>query len=303
MSYRLADFGSYRAGGRLHEVRDGVPVALPVTREVTLTHDPRGTFAVESAYVQFFVPEPRNAAPPVVLLHGGGLSGAVWEATPDGRKGWLHGLLAAGYEVHVVDNVERGRAGFAPGLWEGAPVLRSLEDAWSLFRIGPEEGFARRAPYPGALFPAEALEAFAKGFAPRWVSTGAAQAAALKAVLEPLEGAILICHSQGAEPAFAALEAGAHVSHLVAVEPSAGPEAPEHFAGMGLTLVEGDYLDTGNLWRRQRAMWALMAGAACEAGARVAHLASGGALATGHSHLPMCDRESEACLAAILATL
>ncbi|MEQ9259757.1 MAG: alpha/beta fold hydrolase [Roseovarius sp.] len=303
MTYRLADFGSYRAGGRLHEVREGAPMELPVTREVTLTHDPRGTFAVESAYVQYFIPEPRKAAPPVVLVHGGGLSGAVWEATPDGRKGWLHGLLAAGYEVHVVDNVERGRAGFAPGLWPGEPVLRSLEDAWSLFRIGPKEGYARRAAYPGALFPAEAIVDFAKGFAPRWVSTGEAQAAALTAVLEPLEGAILLCHSQGAEPAFAALEQGAEVSHLVAVEPSAGPERPESLAGRGFTLVEGDYLDITNLWRRQRAMWSLVADAACEAGARVAHLASGGALAPGHSHLPMCDRESEACLAAILETL
>ena len=62
----LRDFGSYTAGGRLHRVTEGQPRDLPVTRDVTLTFDPRGTFAVEQAYVQYFIPDPLRDAPPVV---------------------------------------------------------------------------------------------------------------------------------------------------------------------------------------------------------------------------------------------
>ena len=42
----------------------------------------------------------------------GGLTGACWETTPDGRPGWLHNFLSAGFAVYVLDNVERGRSGF-----------------------------------------------------------------------------------------------------------------------------------------------------------------------------------------------
>ena len=57
------------------------------------------------------------------------MHGSTWETTPDGRPGWINLLLAQGYEVHVLDNVERGRSGFAPGLWRDDPILRSQEEA------------------------------------------------------------------------------------------------------------------------------------------------------------------------------
>lgn len=298
----LRDFGSYTAGGRLRRVTEGTVRKIAVTRDVTLEFDPKGSFAVEHAYVQYFVPEPRRPGPPVVLLHGGGLSGTMWETTPDGRPGWLQLLLARGFEVHVIDNVERGRAGFAPGLWEGAPILRSLEDAWSLFRLGPPEGFAARRPFAGQLFPVEALEALARGFVPRWLSTLPQQAAALRAVLERLGGAVLICHSQGAEPAFAAIAAGAPVAHLVAVEPSSKPAPGEMPGRVPVTLVIGDHLGIDPLWRGRAAAWRQLARDLAAAGNAVHVLASGDGLSPGHSHLPMQDRGHDACLDAILAT-
>ena len=299
MPVTLRDFGSYTAGGRLHRVTEGEPHDIQVTRDVTLTFDPRGTFAVEHAYVQYFIPEPRRDAPPVVLLHGGGMTGTVWETTPDGRPGWLHLLLAQGYEVHVIDNVERGRAGFMPGLWPGEPVLRSLEDAWTLFRIGPPAGFETRTPYPNQRFPTDALEALAKTFAPRWLSTGLQQAAAVKAVLDRLDAPTLIAHSQGADPAFEAIAKGARASHLVLVEPSAEPADPATLADIPVTLITGDHLDINDLWRTRAAAWATFAADLRAAGTTVHHPA----LAPGHSHLPMHDLGHDTVLDAILATL
>lgn len=298
----LRDFGSYTAGGRLHRVTEGEPRAMPVTRDVTLTFDPRGTFAIEHAYVQYFIPEPRRDAPPVVLLHGGGMAGTVWETTPDGRQGWLPLLLAEGYEVHVIDNVERGRAGFMPDLWPGDPILRSLEDAWSLFRIGPPDGFATRRPFAGQKFPADRHEALARTFAPRWLSTGPQQAAAVKAVLDGVGDAILITHSQGAQPAYEAISQGARVSHLVVVEPSAEPDETATLADTDITLVTGDYLDINDLWRERAAAWDSFETGLRATGRPLHRLASGTALPPGHSHLPMHDHGHDVVLTAILAT-
>ena len=303
MRYGLRDFGSYTVGGRLHEVTEGEPVEIAVTREARLVHDPRGHFAVEHAYVQYFIPEPRNAAPPVVLVHGGGLTGAIWEGTPDGRPGWLQLLLRRGYEVHVIDNVERGRAGFAPGLWHGDPILRSLEDAWTLFRIGPPEGFACRRPHPGQLFPAGYLETLARGFVPRWLSTGPMQAAAMAALFDRLGPALVICHSQGAAPVFAALEQSVQIAGLIAVEPSAGPAAPERLRDVPTVLISGDYLDQDAFWRESRERWVRIEKSLTAIGAPVCGLATGSGLPAGHSHLPMLDHGNEACLDAALGLL
>ncbi len=208
MSYILRDFGSYTISGRVIEVTEGEPRDVSFTRSASYTYDPRGHFAVEQAYVQYYIPDARNDAPPVVLVHGGGMHGSTWETTPDGRAGWINLLVAQGYEVHVLDNVERGRSGFAPGLWEGDPILRSQEEAWSIFRIGPADGFATRTPFQGSLFPVEAFDAFVRNMVPRWLTTSPLHVKALIELLHNTGPAIVMCHSQGGETALDAARQG-----------------------------------------------------------------------------------------------
>ncbi|MEO1677981.1 MAG: hydrolase [Pseudomonadota bacterium] len=302
MGFRLRDFGAYTVGGRLHHVSEGEPHQIAVTRDVTLTVDPRGHYAVEHAYVQYFIPEARRPGPAVVLLHGGGMCGTVWEGLPGERKGWLHLLLDRGYEVHVVDIVERGRAGFAPDLWDGAPVLRSMEDAWTLFRIGPTEGFATRTPFPDQRFPVSDMEALARLFVPRWLSTAALQQAALHALLVRLGGPIVICHSQGAETVFGAVAEGAPIDRIIAVEPSADPRAPDRFAGVPMVIAAGDHLDHSELWRGLSTRWQHSVATLTASGAHATILSKDTSLAPGHSHLPMLDAGHDdyldACLTA-----
>src|SRR4051794_4690020 len=90
MALTLDDFGSFTVGGRFVTV-DGPDVQhvrlstdLPAYRV-----DSTGRYHVEQSYVQYFVPQHASGAP-VVLVHGGGLTGSCWETTPDGRPGWLH---------------------------------------------------------------------------------------------------------------------------------------------------------------------------------------------------------------------
>lgn len=304
MTYRLKDFGSYSVGGRILEVTEGQPRKVRFTRSAEYTLDPRGHFAVEQAYVQYFIPEDRRPGPPVLLVHGGGKTGACWETTPDGRPGWLQLLLLRGYEVHVVDNMERGRAGFAPGLWEGEPVLRSLEEAWDLFRIGAPEDFAARRPFPGQLFPAEALEAMARNFAPRWLTTSHLLVKALVAVLERIGPAVVICHSQGGELTFDAHHAVPElVSGIIALEPSGFPRTAAQLAATPFVLVLGDRLDVAEHWRARRDGWYGLAADLAAADAPVSVLDPANSFGPGNSHMLMMDANSEAVLNASLVAL
>lgn len=302
MVYALRDFGSYTVGGRLLEVTEGAPRKVQFTRSASYDYDPRGHFAVEQTYVQYFVPDRRRDAPPVVLVHGGGMhGGSTWETTPDGRPGWLHLLLDRGYEVHVVDLVERGRSGFHPGLWPGDPIVRSAEEAWTLFRIGGAEGFAERRAYPGSQFPVEAFDAFLRGFVPRWLTTGAVQTAGLIAVLERLGMASLVCHSQGGEIVFDAWRTARDRIHgILAVEPSAFP--PEDLS-CPLTLLAGDYLTAGAHWEARCRGWRASVAALGRTNRDAVYIDTAEAIAPGGSHFLMMDKYLAAVLEVSIASI
>jgi len=88
---RLADHGWFYAGGEYVE-RDGKPLL-------------RGAM-----YVERFVPEKQTQPYPVVMIHGNGQTGTNFTGTPDGRRGWAHDFLRAGYTVYVADQPARGRS-------------------------------------------------------------------------------------------------------------------------------------------------------------------------------------------------
>jgi len=295
VSYRLRDFGSYTVGGRVHHQIEGAPFTVNFTRSASYDVDPRGHFAIEHGYVQFFVPEARNCEPPVVLVHGGGMSGSCWETTPDGRAGWLHLLLRQGYEVHVLDNVERGRAGFAPDQWDGEPLLRSMEEAWCLFRFGPADGFCTRAAFSGQKFPVTHLESFARSFVPRWLGTTGLQTQVLLDVLGRTGPAHVICHSQGGEITFDAHnKAPEAFSSIVALEPSGSPHDIAQLDSTPVCYVMGDFLDISPLWQGRRADWERLAAAP------LGHLVNSTILGPGNSHMLMQDSNSAEVLSCIL---
>lgn len=304
MAYRLKDFGSYTAGGRAHHVTEGTPEVVRFTRMAETVRDPRGHFAVEHAYVQYFVPEDRRPGPPILLVHGGGMSGSCWDTTPDGRAGWLQQLLAQGFEVHVLDNAERGRAGFAPDLWHGDPILRSMEEAWSLFRIGPADGFATGTVYPGQLFPVTYFEAFASSFVPRWLTTSAIQTSALSAVLRRLGRSLVICHSQGGEVTFDAL-AQAHgcVAGIIALEPSGLPEDATAMAEIPCVVAAGDFLQMDHRWKERSEHWQAFVANLQTLGGNVRYLDPDTAFGPGNTHMLMSDKNSEDVLKKCISSL
>lgn len=253
-THALARFGSFYAGGRQIRV-SGQPVrTIAFTQTTPYEYDPNGLFHVEQAYVQYFIPAEPRCELPLVMLHGGGMCGTMWEHTPDGRDGWAQAFVAQGFSVYVVDNVERGRAGWAPfpGVWPDAPIVRSAEEAWSLFRFGAAGDFQARRPFAGQRFPVECLDTFIQTAVPRWPSNNDVAADTFCAALERIGPCLLMTHSHGGEVGFRA--AARHpelVRGIVAIEPS-GYCRPGEVPALGASaclFVYGDYLDATPTWQ------------------------------------------------------
>ena len=94
--------GSFHVGGRMVEI-SGKPVREMVLGAggVPAKLDPNGKYAVEQMYVQYFLPQARKGKVPLLMWHGGGLTGVTYETTPDGREGWLNMFIRKGWDVYI----------------------------------------------------------------------------------------------------------------------------------------------------------------------------------------------------------
>ncbi|MGH3171385.1 MAG: alpha/beta fold hydrolase [Trebonia sp.] len=305
---RLESISSRFIGGRSLTMT-GQPVesvaissALPDYR-----HDGNDTFYIEQAYVQRFVPAGRVQDTPVLLVHGGGMTGACWESTPDGRPGWLTAFLLAGLPVDVLDNVERGRAGWcaAPGVWPGEPIMRGEREMWDVFRLGRPEDYERRIPFPGSQFPVGALAAMGRQGVPRWPGNAALAERSLLEVVTELGPCVLVGHSQGGGlSARVAHTRPDLVRQVVLIEPHGLPDISASAAGHPPQLtVIGDFTEASPLWVRLTADTRRHTARLRAAGARADVLDLPAEGIRGNSHNPMMDANSDLVAERVLAWL
>ncbi len=299
---RLRDMGSFHVGGR-QVMLDGLPVRMQLMAEggEPVRIDPNGCYTVEQMYAQYFLCEPSNGRLPVVFWHGGGMTGAAWETTPDGRPGWLNFFLQQGWDAYLCDAVERGRSGFAlvPQVWPEPPTIQTAEDLYARFRIGLPGG-SRVDPqaYLNTQFPVEAFDQFMMQVVPRWTSTDAAILAAHYALLERIGPAIVVCHSQAGVFGLRAAHARPDlVRALVTLEPASIPELPD--AGKGYAtptlIMMGDNIDDDPRWPRMRTR--IQQFAASHDSVKLHSLPEHGV--HGNSHMLMMDRNSLALASSV----
>ena len=299
----LRDMGSFHVGGRLVEI-SGKPV-----KEITFTAggvpakvDPNGTYQVEQMYVQYFLPANEKGAYPLLLWHGGGLSGVSYETTPDGREGWLNYFLRKGWSVYNSDAVERGRAGWAqyPDIFKGEPVFLTTSNPFERFRIGDGPGSydpdpARRKLTPGSQFPNEAYENFVKQTVPRWTTTDDATIAAYVAEVDRVGPCVILFHSQAGPFGFKVAQARpGKVKALIAVEPAGvgDPATVDVLKNIPTLFIYGDYIDRDSRWPTIRATGVAFADSIKAAGgsADVVDLPKIGI--KGNSHMMMMDKNN-----------
>jgi pimeloyl-ACP methyl ester carboxylesterase len=300
--YMVKEVGSFHVGGRTVAL-SGMPTSEVVFSPGAppIKVDPNGEFEAEQMYVQYVKLAQPKAKVPILLWHGGGLSGVTWESKPDGKPGWLQFFLNAGYDVYVSDAVERGRASWAryPEIFKTEPMFRTKKEAWELFRIGPsyEVGGARVA-FEGQQFPVEAFDQFAKQGVPRWVTNDAATQKAYDALVDKVCPCIVVVHSQGGNFGFtAALAAPDKIKAVVAVEPSGAPDPAKvdvgKLKGVPHLFVWGDFRDKVAVWQKLPIVPTKYRDALVAAGGKadVFDLPLMGI--KGNTHMMMMDRNSD----------
>jgi pimeloyl-ACP methyl ester carboxylesterase len=235
----------------------GFPMALPTS----------GTIMVNQMYVRYMIPEGGDHVP-VMMVHGGTLSGKSWESTPDGRMGWDEYFVRKGHAVYVPDQVGRARSGFNQTRFNEvlqgiAPpsavpnILRlSKEFAWTAFRFGPTPG----VPYPDTQFPVEAADEFAKQGIPDlnnatdFLPTPNPTVTNMAALARKLGGAILMGHSESSlYPTQAALIDPTGVRGIIGLEVGCmAPLTPDQLAilrTIPILIVVGDRFFPDSLQR------------------------------------------------------
>jgi pimeloyl-ACP methyl ester carboxylesterase len=306
----LSSMGSYHVGGR------AVTIVGKPARDVQFTPggpiariDPNGTFLVEHMYAQWFEPRWKRGAAPLVLMHGGGMTGVSFETTPDGRDGWLNFFLRRGWTVHNADAVERGRAGWAqfPDIFRGDPVFLAQQDPFERFRIGDGPGsFAKREVLEGNQFPVEAYDQFVRQMVPRWTSTDDAITDAYIALIDRSCPCVLVAHSQAGQFAFRAAEARPDkVRAIVAVEPTGfgDPARAADLKGVPVLALYGDFIEQDARWPAIKGNGLRYFEVLRAAGGQVEVIDLPRAGIAGNSHMLMMDKNSDAIAERVQAWL
>jgi pimeloyl-ACP methyl ester carboxylesterase len=311
----LRGLGSFHVGGELKQLSGEPPFELsPVPGSPAITVDPNGSYWVGQMYVQYALVADPCGRPPLLLLHGGGMTGACWEGTPDGRPGWQARFLQAGYDTYLCDAVERGRAGWArsPQFFSGEALHMPQHAVWTNYRIGSPAGFSTQAPrrrgFEGSQFPIGAFDAYCRQLVPRWSANDPLILAGYDELLRQMPRCVVIAHSQGG--GFAVRMAMAHpekLAALVLVEPGGtGGVSTQGFAAAircPVLCVWGDHIATSPFWQAAREAGDALVQAVQRCGGDASTLDLPATGVRGNSHLPMLDRNSDVVADLILEWL
>jgi pimeloyl-ACP methyl ester carboxylesterase len=212
----------------------------------------RDDYLSGAMYVQRLVPVEKRYRWPLVLIHGGALTGVTWETTPDGREGWSTMFARRGFDVLVIDQAWRGRS---------APDLIALDPRSAVAGDLPTPWTGSRAGLPiivrdGGRFPMNEATHFMSQLAPDFGLSDAFAAGMpgvsapralppIQELLDQIGPAVLVTHSQGGHLGWAAaISRPDHVVAIVSIEPgvvSPGLDDPG-FPGIPVRIVWGDNL-------------------------------------------------------------
>jgi pimeloyl-ACP methyl ester carboxylesterase len=204
-------------------------------------------FVYGQMYVELRIPAKQTHPYPIVMVHGGTMSGTNFTGTPDGREGWAQYFVRQGYAVYVVDQPGRGRSGF---LAAATGPMRNSERGNSASRFVAQEKFklwpqaALHTQWPGngepddaatlqvAMAQLPAIEDFVKQ--QPLVRDG------LIALLEKIGPSILLVHSQAGAFGWPVADARPDlVKAILAIEPNGPPGRALEFIGAPDWFKEG----------------------------------------------------------------
>ena len=212
----------------------------------TVTVDGK-TYATDQMYVEERVPANRTHSYPIVMVHGGTMSGVNYTGTPDGREGWAQYFVRQGYAVYVVDQPGRGRSGYLPATYGPARNVESTNSrarfvAQEQSKLWPQAILHTQWPGTGALDDPAARQLMASQL-PAIASFARQQFLnrdALIALFEKIGPGILMVHSQAGAFGWPVADSRPDlVKAILAVEPSGPPVHSVEFVGAPEWFKEG----------------------------------------------------------------
>lgn len=296
----IKEIGSFHIGG------EAVTLAGLPTRETAFSPgsvpfkvDPNGDYQTGQMYVQFIKLADPKAKYPLLLWHGGGLTGVSWETKPDGAPGFQNYFLNAGHDVYVSDSAERGRASFSrsPEIYKTEPQFRTLNEAWTLFRIGPEGSYKTKNTFGGVQFPIESVEQFGKQMVPRWLDSNEMIQSAYDALVDKICPCVVMTHSQAGLFGFqAALRSPDKIKALISIEPGTPPKIDSvnpAIKDVPMLVIWGDNIDKSDYWTKKVPAIASFTDQLKSAGTNVTWVDLPKAGISGNSHMVMMDKNSD----------
>ena len=198
-------------------------------------------------YVEIRIPAKRTHPYPIIMVHGGSMSGTNYTGTPDGREGWAQYFVRQGYAVYVVDQPGRGRSGFLAAAT--GPMQNSARDnsasrfvSQEKFKLWPQAVLHTQWPGNGEPNDPATLQ-LAMSQLPAIADFDKQQPMvrdALIALVDQLGPSILMTHSQGGAFGWPVADARPDkVKAILAIEPNGPPGRALDFIGAPDYFKEG----------------------------------------------------------------
>ena len=190
-------------------------------------------------YAEFRIPAQQTHPYPIVMVHGGSMSGTNYTGTPDGREGWAQYFVRHGYAVYVVDQVGRGRSPYTPEMFGPVELVDRMNSqtryiAQEKYDLWPQAHLHTQWPGSGALDDPATLQ-LVSGNLPAIKDFNEQQAInrdALLALLERIGPSVLMVHSQAGAYAWPVADARPDlVKAIIGVEPNGPPAHDVVFRG------------------------------------------------------------------------
>jgi pimeloyl-ACP methyl ester carboxylesterase len=219
----------------------------------TTTVDGR-SYVSHQMYVEVRVPATQTHRYPIVMVHGGTMSGTNFTGTPDGREGWAQYFVRRGFAVYVVDQPGRGRSGYLAAAY--GPARNVDRDnaarrfvAQEKYKLWPQAHLHTQWPGGGEAEDSAAQQ-LAQSQLPAiedFTTQQVLNRDALLALLDKIGPAVLLVHSQAGAFGWPVADAKPDlVKAILAIEPNGPPfygldfvGAPDFFKQGPLALKYG----------------------------------------------------------------
>jgi len=220
--------------------------------KVTTVNDKQ--YTVGQIYAEYMIPAKQLHPYPVIMIHGGTMTGTNYTGTPDGREGWEQYFVRAGYAVYVVDQVGKGRSPYYADVY-GPNDQTDMSNnqaryvAQEKFNLWPQAHLHTQWP-GGNTLSDPSVQQLVSSQLPSIKNFHRQQelnTAALVALLEKIGPAILLGHSQAGAFLWPVADARPDlVKAILAIEPNGPPVhdvqftgAPDWFKYGGVALAYG----------------------------------------------------------------